>query len=78
MLFAILCLVVIGLTSGLLLLHWLVLGFVSLSMSIVYLVLGLDALLFPKWLAMLLIFHVAHLAGAALRVWWDHAAEERT
>lgn len=78
MVFAILSLVALGLTSGLLLLHWLVLGFISLVMSIVYLAAtAWEPLLFPKWAAMLLIVHLAHLAGAAIRLWWDNAEERR-
>lgn len=79
MVFTILSLVLMGLTSGFLLLHWFALGFVSLVMSIVYLVLTRwDLSLLPKWAAVLALFQLSHLAGAAIRDWWDNTAEERT
>jgi hypothetical protein len=79
MLFATVCLLVMRLTSGLLPLHRLVLGFISLVMSIIYLAAtAWDALLFPKWLAMLLVFHLGQLAGAAIRLCWDNTEDERT
>ena len=78
MVFAMLSLVALGLTSGLLVLHWLVLGFISLVMSIVYLAAtAWEPLLFPKWAAMLLVLYLAHIAGAAIRLWWDNREEER-
>ena len=79
MAFTILSLVLMALTSGFLLLHWFALGFVSLVMSIVYLVLTRwDLSLLPKWAAVLAVLQLSHLAGTAIRVWWYHRYEERS
>jgi hypothetical protein len=79
MVFTILSLVLMGLTSGFLLLHWFALGFVSLVMSVVYLVLTKwDLSLLTQWAAVLAVLQLSHLAGAAIRVWWCHQGEERS
>ena len=76
MLFTTLALFLMGLTSGFLLLHWFALGFVSLVMSIVYLVLTRwDLSLLPNWAAVLVVFQLSHLAGAEIRVWLGQRSE---
>jgi hypothetical protein len=78
MAYAVLAMLTMGFTSGLLLLHWLALGFVAMVMSTVYLVLThWDPALLPRWLAALVVLQTSYIAGAAMRVWWDGQGEQR-
>jgi CheY-like chemotaxis protein len=61
-----------GLLCGWLLLHWLVLGVLSLGIAVISLSVGRwDLLLIPKLFAILALFQIAFLIGAAARSWWD-------
>jgi hypothetical protein len=74
----VLSLVIMRLTSGLLFLHWLALGLISLARSIVSLMLiRWKLMLLPKWIGVLAAFQLSHIAGAATRVWWSGSTEEQ-
>ena len=63
-----------GFICGLLLLHWLALAFVSIGLSMAYLLISpWNWLLVPKWFGLLTVLQLAYLAGALIKVLADDA-----
>ena len=71
----VICIIMAALLCGWLMLHWLVLGVLSLGIGVISLSVGRwDLLLIPKLFAILAIFQIAFLIGAAARSWWEERA----
>jgi CheY-like chemotaxis protein len=67
-----LCLLWIGLLVGLLVLHWFVLGWLSLAISaVVFATARWDLMLVPKWFGALALFQLSYMMGVAIRLWFD-------
>jgi hypothetical protein len=75
----VMCMIMAGLLCGWLMLHWLVLGVLSLGIAVTSLSVGRwdHLLLIPKLFAILALFQIAFLIGAAARCWWDERTSYR-